>query len=78
MADAGEIVRQTMEDTALRTDLERPCGRKRCFRSSLPMGLAAQAEAYVASVRDPFLKHRLADIADNHQAKKVAPHASGR
>ncbi|HBQ34488.1 MAG TPA: D-mannonate oxidoreductase, partial [Ochrobactrum anthropi] len=37
-------------------------------------GLGEQAEAYVASVRErflnPFLKHRIADIASNHDEKK--------
>jgi tagaturonate reductase len=71
---AGEIVREAMEDPALRTDLEAVWAEE-----VLPVfvadGLGPLAEAYVASVRDrflnPFLKHRLADIADNHDAKTL-------
>lgn len=71
---AGEIVREAMEDAVLRGDLEAVWAEE-----VLPVfaadGLGRQAEAYVASVRDrflnPFLKHRLADIADNHEAKKL-------
>ena len=71
---AGEIVREAMEDAALRTDLEAVWAEE-----VLPVfaadGMGQQAEVYVASVRDrflnPFLKHRLADIAGNHEAKKL-------
>jgi tagaturonate reductase len=71
---AGEIVREAMEDAALRTDLEAVWAEE-----VLPVfaadGIGQQAEVYVASVRDrflnPFLKHRLADIAGNHEAKKL-------
>ncbi|MFP3786994.1 mannitol dehydrogenase family protein, partial [Burkholderia sp. SIMBA_024] len=38
-------------------------------------GLGDQAAAYVDSVRErflnPFLKHRIADIASNHEEKKL-------
>jgi tagaturonate reductase len=71
---AGEIVREAMEDTASRADLEAVWAEE-----VLPVfaadGLGRQAEAYIASVRDrflnPFLKHRLADIAGSHEAKKL-------
>lgn len=68
-----ETVRQAMGDRALLADLETLwCGEV------LPVfeaeGLGEDAKAYIGSVRDrflnPFLAHRLADIAANHEEKK--------
>jgi tagaturonate reductase len=44
------------------------------------MGMGGEAEAYVAQTverfENPFLNHRLADIADNH-AEKIRRRAGG-
>ena len=71
---ADETVREAMEDPALRADLEalwvdevRPV-----FAAD---GMGEEADRYLASVRErfanPFLRHRIADIAANHEAKKA-------
>ena len=68
-----ETVKQAMADTNLRTELE-----ALWHEEVLPVfaagGHGPEAEAYRDSVRDrllnPFLDHRLADIATNHDEKK--------
>lgn len=70
---AGETVRQAMDEPALREALEAVWSEE-----VLPLfealGEREQSLAYLASVRDrfsnPFLEHRLADIAQNHEEKK--------
>lgn len=70
---AQETVRQIMEDAEIRGDLESVW-----HDEVLPVlsadGLNADAVAYIADVRDrflnPFLAHRLSDIAGNHAEKK--------
>jgi tagaturonate reductase len=71
--EPGETVLQAMNDVAGRTELEALWAEE-----VLPvfdaLGQRAQAEAYLAQVRErllnPFLDHRLADIAQNHAQKK--------
>lgn len=70
---AGETVREAMADAALRAGLEALWAEE-----ILPvfgaLGARAQAEAYLVDVRErfenPFLDHRIADIAQNHAQKK--------
>lgn len=72
---ADETVREAMQDAALRADLEALWAEE-----ILPVFGAAgtagrtQAEQYVGDVRErfenPFLNHRIADIAQNHAQKK--------
>jgi tagaturonate reductase len=70
---ADETVKQAMADPALRAALEAVWGEE-----VLPifdaLGEGEASRAYLASVRDrfdnPFLEHRLADIAQNHEEKK--------
>lgn len=77
--EPGATVRQAMEDAASRADLEALWAEE-----VLPvfdaLGQQAQAQAYLAQVRErllnPFLAHRLADIAQNHAQKaqrRLAP-----
>ncbi|KKW67163.1 D-mannonate oxidoreductase [Lampropedia cohaerens] len=72
---ADEIVRQAMCDAALRAELEALWAEEilPVFGASGSAGHAV-ALAYVGSVRErfenPFLHHRLADIAQNHAQKK--------
>mgnify|MGYP000185727424 CR=1 FL=1 len=69
----GETVFQAMNDPLLRESLE-----DLWEREVLPVfaakGQRDQARDYLASVRDrflnPFLQHRIADIAQNHEEKK--------
>ncbi|PHX41904.1 D-mannonate oxidoreductase [Pseudomonas sp. NZIPFR-PS5] len=69
----GETVFQAMNDPLLRGSLE-----DLWEREVLPVfaakGQGDQAHNYLASVRDrflnPFLQHRIADIAQNHEEKK--------
>lgn len=74
-----ETVREAMADEGLRADLEAVWAQE-----VLPLfaaeGLGDEAKAYVDDVRErflnPFLAHRLADIAGNHDEKKrrrIAP-----
>lgn len=71
---AEETVFQAMETPAIRVDLD-----AMWTEEVLPVfnawGLAAEATAYLDTVRDrfrnPFLKHRLADIAQNHADKRL-------
>ncbi|WP_420963054.1 mannitol dehydrogenase family protein [Brucella sp. IR073] len=68
-----ETVLEAMQDDAIRTELEAVWGEE-----VLPVfaadGLGAEAKTYIVSVRErflnPFLKHRIADIASNHEEKK--------
>ena len=70
---AAETVRQAMADAALRSELEALWADEilPVFRA---LGEGPQAEAYLRDVRErfenPFLEHRIADIAQNHMAKK--------
>lgn len=69
----GETVFEAMNDPLLRGSLEDLWGRE-----VLPVfaakGQGDQAHNYLPSVRDrflnPFLQHRIADIAQNHEEKK--------
>lgn len=70
---ADETVLQIMNDPAIRADLEAVWAEE-----VLPVfaaeGLGEEAAAYAGEVRDrflnPFLAHRIADIAQNHAEKK--------
>jgi len=70
---AGETVREAMADATLRAGLEALWAEE-----ILPvfgaLGARPQAEAYLVDVRErfenPFLDHRIADIAQNHAQKK--------
>lgn len=70
---ADETVREAMEDKDLRAQLEATWADEvlPVFRAD---GMGDMAEAYLETVRDrflnPFLKHRLSDIAANHAEKK--------
>ena len=68
-----EIVLEAMQDKAIRDELE-AVWREEVLPVFAADGLGAEAESYVASVRErflnPFLKHRIADIASNHEEKK--------
>jgi tagaturonate reductase len=71
---AEETVLSAMSDPALRQQLEAVWSEE-----VLPVfaveGLESEAEAYIAEVRErflnPFLKHRLSDVAQNHREKKL-------
>ncbi|MGN7294290.1 mannitol dehydrogenase family protein [Rhizobium sp. SAFR-030] len=68
-----ETVREAMDDQAMRDELEAVW-----HEEVLPVfkadGMADEAALYIDSVRDrfrnPFLRHRLSDIAANHDEKK--------
>lgn len=68
-----EIVLEAMQDETIRNALE-ALWREEVLPVFAADGLGAEAEEYVASVRErflnPFLKHRIADIASNHAEKK--------
>jgi len=68
-----EIVLEAMQDETIRGELE-ALWREEVLPVFAADGLGEQAEAYVISVRErflnPFLKHRIADIASNHEEKK--------
>ena len=70
---AAETVRQAMADAALRTELE-ALWRDEILPVFQALGEGPRAEAYLRDVRErfenPFLEHRIADIAQNHAAKK--------
>ncbi|MGW8392636.1 mannitol dehydrogenase family protein [Pseudoduganella sp. HUAS MS19] len=70
---AGETVRQAMADPALRTMLE-AVWEEELVPLFAALGEGEAGGAYLAQVRDrfcnPFLDHRLADIAQNHEEKK--------
>jgi tagaturonate reductase len=70
---AGETVVEAMGDPVLRADLEGVwCDEVLPVFDALGQG--AQARAYLVTLRDrlgnPFLAHRLSDIATNHAEKK--------
>ncbi|MBL0375004.1 mannitol dehydrogenase family protein [Rhizobium sp. KVB221] len=71
--DKDELVREIMADPAIREGLE-SVWRDEVLPVFVADGLAREAEAYIVEVRDrflnPFLAHRLSDIAGNHQEKK--------
>lgn len=73
--NSDETVREAMQDAALRADLE-ALWAEEIVPVFGPVGspARAQAERYVGDVRErfenPFLNHRLADIAQNHAQKK--------
>ena len=72
---AAETVREAMADAALRAELE-ALWRDEILPvfSALGSDARAQADAYLVDVRErfenPFLNHRIADIAQNHAQKK--------
>lgn len=69
----GEIVREIMADAAVRDELE-AVWRDEVVPVFAARGLGDKATAYVDAVRDrflnPFLAHKLSDIAGNHEEKK--------
>lgn len=68
-----ESVLQAMQDETIRNALE-DVWREEVLPVFAADGLGAEAEAYVATARErflnPYLKHRIADIASNHEEKK--------
>lgn len=77
--DKDETVREAMADEGLRADLE-AVWKDEVLPLFAAEGLGDEAKAYVDDVRErflnPFLAHRLADIAGNHDEKKrrrIAP-----
>ena len=70
---ADETVLQAMNDTALRNELE-ALWREEVVPVFDAMGKHDDALAYIAGLRErfsnPFLVHRLSDIARNHEPKK--------
>lgn len=76
---ADETVFEAMNDEAMRASVE-AVWQEEVMPVFVAMDLTERAEAYVASVRErflnPFLRHRLADIAQNHAEKvkrRMAP-----
>lgn len=71
---ADETVFKAMETPAIRADLE-ALWAEEVLPVFAAWGLETEATAYIAEVRDrflnPFLKHRLADIAQNHADKRL-------
>jgi len=69
----GRTVLQAMQDLATREDLE-ALWAEEVLPLFKALGEHAKALAYLADLRDrllnPFLAHRLADIAQNHEQKK--------
>src|SRR5450830_1721877 len=70
---AAETVRQAMADAPLRAELE-ALWCDEILPVFQALGERPQAEAYLRDVRErfenPLLEHRIADIAQNHAAKK--------
>ncbi len=70
---AGETVLQAMHDPALRSELE-ALWADEVLPVFTALGQRAAADAYLPALRErllnPFLAHRLADIAQNHAQKK--------
>jgi tagaturonate reductase len=70
---ADETVAQAMNDPALRTDLE-AMWTDEVLPLFQTLGQGDEARAYLVNLRErllnPFLAHRLADIAQNHTQKK--------
>ncbi|MEE9987899.1 mannitol dehydrogenase family protein [Agrobacterium pusense] len=68
-----ETVRQAMDDNALVADLE-TLWRDEVLPVFIAEGMGNDAQAYIGVLRErlrnPFLAHRLADIAGNHDEKK--------
>src|SRR5690606_11008159 len=68
-----EIVLEAMQDNTIRDELE-ALWQEEVLPVFSADGLGSEAEAYVVSVRErflnPYLKHRIADIASNHDEKK--------
>jgi tagaturonate reductase len=68
-----ETVRQAMSDPGLRAELE-ALWEEEVLPVFDALGEGESSRAYLAQVRDrfcnPFLEHRLADIAQNHEQKK--------
>lgn len=68
----SETVLDAMQDERLRSDIE-AVWQEEVLPVFDAMGMRARAEDYVASVRErfgnPYLDHRIADIAQNHVAK---------
>ena len=71
--DPGENVLHAMRDPLLRADLESLL-RDEVLPVFDALGQGSEARAYLDDVRErfenPFLDHRLADIARNHEQKK--------
>jgi tagaturonate reductase len=69
----GETVQQAMNDPLLRSDLE-SFWADEVLPVFEALGQRAEAEAYLVDLRqrllNPFLDHRLADIAQNHAQKR--------
>ncbi|XAH21570.1 mannitol dehydrogenase family protein [Xylophilus sp. GW821-FHT01B05] len=69
----GETVREAMADAALRSGLE-ALWAEEILPVFSAIGARPQADAYLVDVRErfenPFLDHRIADIAQNHAQKK--------
>lgn len=69
---ATETVREILADAAIRSDLE-TVWREEVLPVMAARGLGEAAAAYMAEVldrfRNPFLVHRLSDIANNHPDK---------
>lgn len=67
-----ETVREILDDAAVRFDLE-AVWREEVLPVLAERGLGHEAQAYMAEVldrfRNPFLVHRLAEIANNHAEK---------
>jgi tagaturonate reductase len=70
---ADETVHQAMHDPALRQSLE-SLWEDEVLPVFAAQGCLAEARGYLASVRErllnPYLHHRIADIAQNHEQKK--------
>lgn len=70
---ADETVHEAMCDPALRGDLE-AVWEQEVLPVFDALGKTQAARDYLATVKDrllnPFLRHRIADIAQNHEAKK--------
>src|SRR5690606_374555 len=68
-----ENAQEAMQDETIRSELE-AVWREEVLPIFAADGLGEQASAYVDSVRErflnPFLRHRIADIASNHEEKK--------
>jgi len=71
--NGNETVREAMADPVLRAELE-AVWEEEVLPLFAALGQAAESRAYLLQVRDrfcnPFLEHRLADIAQNHEEKK--------
>jgi tagaturonate reductase len=71
---AGMTVLQAMQDPALRDPLE-AAWQHEVLPVFEALGQGGEASSYLAGLRDrllnPFLAHRLADIAQNHEQKKA-------